>query len=128
MNTTSPSPPPEHEIVHVPSVGQSGREQLRQQCYDVRRDVFHHEQGFPLDIEIDEYVSKTFTSATAVAVSPAAAVKGFLLISAVFADKTRRLSTSYSASCPLFNRLGQFAPTELLLATSLFTNWAVLPF
>ena len=43
-----------HEIVLIPSVGQSGREQLLQQCYDVRIDVFHHEQGFPLDTEIDK--------------------------------------------------------------------------
>ena len=56
MNTSPSSTPPEHEheIVHVPSVGRSGREQLRQQCYDVRVDVFHREQGFPLDTEIDE--------------------------------------------------------------------------
>jgi hypothetical protein len=43
-----------HEIVHIPSVGQSGREQLLQQCYDIRIDVFHREQGFPLDTEIDK--------------------------------------------------------------------------
>ncbi|KAI0005135.1 acyl-CoA N-acyltransferase [Russula compacta] len=48
------SSPPGHEIILVPSVGQSGREQLRQQCYDIRIDVFHREQGFPLDAEIDE--------------------------------------------------------------------------
>jgi len=35
-------------------VGQTGREQLRHQCYGVRIDVFHREQGFPLDTEIDE--------------------------------------------------------------------------
>lgn len=44
----------EHEIIRIPSVGQTGREQLRHQCYDVRIDVFHREQGFPLDTEIDE--------------------------------------------------------------------------
>jgi predicted GNAT family N-acyltransferase len=44
----------EHEIIRIPSVGQTGREQLRHQCYDVRIDVFHREQGFPLDSEIDE--------------------------------------------------------------------------
>ena len=73
MNTSPASPPspvPEHEIVHVPSVGQSGREQLCGQCYGVRIDVFHREQGFPLDTEIDEYVlSKTITSDITVAVS-----------------------------------------------------------
>jgi predicted GNAT family N-acyltransferase len=59
MDSPSPPPPtptPNHEIVLVPSVGQSARERLRQQCYDVRIDVFHREQGFPLDCEIDEYV------------------------------------------------------------------------
>ena len=47
---------PAHEIVIVPAVGEDGREALRQQCYDVRIDVFHHEQRFPLETEIDEYV------------------------------------------------------------------------
>lgn len=54
MRSSSPRSPPGHEIILVPSVGQSGREQLRQQCYNVRIDVFHREQGFPLDAEIDE--------------------------------------------------------------------------
>ncbi|CDO73763.1 hypothetical protein BN946_scf185015.g91 [Trametes cinnabarina] len=49
------SSPPAYEIITVPPVGQPGREELRQQCYDVRIDVFHREQGFPLDTEIDEY-------------------------------------------------------------------------
>jgi len=39
---------PAHEIIIVP-------EGLREQCYDVRIKVFHLEQGFPLDTEIDEY-------------------------------------------------------------------------
>ena len=46
--------PSDHEIVLVPAVGQTGREELRQECYDVRINVFHHEQGFSLDAEIDE--------------------------------------------------------------------------
>ncbi|KAH9965807.1 acyl-CoA N-acyltransferase [Russula dissimulans] len=41
------------EVIHVPSVGQSGREQLLEQCHRVRIDVFVREQGFPLDGEID---------------------------------------------------------------------------
>jgi predicted GNAT family N-acyltransferase len=44
----------EHEIIRISSVGQPDREQLRHQCYDVRVDVFHREQGFPLDTEIDK--------------------------------------------------------------------------
>lgn len=47
---------PSHEIIVVPAVGEAGREELRQQCYDVRIAVFHHEQKFPLETEIDEYV------------------------------------------------------------------------
>jgi hypothetical protein len=43
-----------HEIILVPPVGQTGREQLRQECYNVRINVFHHEQGFSMDAEIDE--------------------------------------------------------------------------
>jgi len=45
----------QHEIIRIPSLGQIGREHLLQQCYDVRIDVFHREQGFPLDTEIDEF-------------------------------------------------------------------------
>lgn len=47
---------PAHEIVVVPAVGEPGRDELRQKCYDVRIDVFHHEQKFPLETEIDECV------------------------------------------------------------------------
>ncbi|KAL7282568.1 hypothetical protein ACG7TL_004039 [Trametes sanguinea] len=50
----SMSTAPAYEIITVPAVGQPGREELRQQCYDVRIAVFHREQGFPLDTEIDE--------------------------------------------------------------------------
>ena len=44
--------PPDHEIVRVP-FGSEG-EELRQGCYSIRINVFHHEQGFSLDAEIDE--------------------------------------------------------------------------
>lgn len=37
-----------HEIVRV----QDGEDRL--ECYKVRIDVFHREQGFPLEAEIDE--------------------------------------------------------------------------
>ncbi|KAI0638394.1 acyl-CoA N-acyltransferase [Trametes polyzona] len=49
------SSPPAYEVINVPAAGQPGREELRQQCYDVRVEVFHREQGFPLDTEFDEY-------------------------------------------------------------------------
>ncbi|KZT71446.1 acyl-CoA N-acyltransferase [Daedalea quercina L-15889] len=45
---------PQHEITVVPGVGEPGRDELRQACYDVRIDVFVHEQGFSLDEEIDD--------------------------------------------------------------------------
>lgn len=47
---------PAHKLFVIPAFGENGRDALKQQCYDVRIDVFHHEQGFPLDTEIDEYV------------------------------------------------------------------------
>ena len=43
---------PAHEILVVPE----GQKALREQCYDIRIQVFHLEQGFPLDVEIDESV------------------------------------------------------------------------
>ena len=39
---------PEYEIVRVET------QELIQQCIDIRIDVFHHEQKFPLDTEVDE--------------------------------------------------------------------------
>lgn len=53
---SSSSSPPTHEIIVVPDVGQPGREELREQCYALRIAVFHHEQKFPLETEIDESV------------------------------------------------------------------------
>ncbi|KAL6305793.1 hypothetical protein BKA93DRAFT_824597 [Sparassis latifolia] len=41
-------------ITIVPDVGQPGREQLRQQRYHVRIAVFHHEQHFPPEAEIED--------------------------------------------------------------------------
>jgi predicted GNAT family N-acyltransferase len=82
MDRSSPPPnPPNHEIVLLPDVGQSDRERLRQQCYDVRIDVFHREQGFPLDCEIDEYVLSFPFPAIAVLVRCGG--QGFVLISVV---------------------------------------------
>ncbi len=46
---------PLHEIIVVPPLGTEGRDSLWEQCFDVRLDVFHHEQGFPADTEKDEY-------------------------------------------------------------------------
>lgn len=45
---------PVNELIIIPAVGEEGRDILKQQCFDVRIDVFHHEQGFPLETEIDE--------------------------------------------------------------------------
>ena len=50
---SSPSPPAV-EITKIPDVGEPGRDELKQQCFDVRTAVFTHEQGFPWEIEIDE--------------------------------------------------------------------------
>ncbi|KZT06396.1 acyl-CoA N-acyltransferase [Laetiporus sulphureus 93-53] len=46
-------PIPPHDLLVVP-VAHPERTALRQQCYDVRIAVFHCEQGFPLDTEIDD--------------------------------------------------------------------------
>ncbi|PFH51306.1 hypothetical protein AMATHDRAFT_142813 [Amanita thiersii Skay4041] len=43
------TPAPSHEIITVQA------SQDRELCYCVRIEVFHHEQKFPLDTEIDEY-------------------------------------------------------------------------
>ncbi|TCD67566.1 hypothetical protein EIP91_012263 [Steccherinum ochraceum] len=46
---------PEHEIIIInPADSKDGWKALRQQCYDVRLDVFHHEQGFSAVLEFDE--------------------------------------------------------------------------
>ncbi|EGO27644.1 hypothetical protein SERLADRAFT_382918, partial [Serpula lacrymans var. lacrymans S7.9] len=46
---------PAHETIVVPAVGQEGHKELQAQCIGVRIEVFVHEQGFPLDVEVDEY-------------------------------------------------------------------------
>lgn len=45
---------PAHEIIKIPDFGAPGRDALKQQCFDVRIAVFTHEQGFPLETEVDE--------------------------------------------------------------------------
>ncbi|KAH7887527.1 acyl-CoA N-acyltransferase [Phlebopus sp. FC_14] len=52
QDTSSPIPPA-HEIVLVPPPGNQHRQHLLDQCINVRIDVFVHEQGFPLDVEVD---------------------------------------------------------------------------
>jgi hypothetical protein len=53
---SAPNTRPDHEVITLTPTGVANREALRQQCYDVRVTVFVHEQGFPLDVEIDELV------------------------------------------------------------------------
>ncbi|KAI0320657.1 acyl-CoA N-acyltransferase, partial [Amylostereum chailletii] len=45
---------PAHEIVVISQQDPDEQPALIQQCYDVRIEVFHHEQGFSLELEIDE--------------------------------------------------------------------------
>ena len=50
----STPPPIDYEIITVPSIGHADREELFKQCLDLRMDVFHVEQGFPAETELDE--------------------------------------------------------------------------
>ncbi|CAL1701286.1 unnamed protein product [Somion occarium] len=54
MSATALEVPP-HEIVVIKPYIRSpdNWKELREQCYSVRIDVFHHEQGFPIEDEID---------------------------------------------------------------------------
>jgi hypothetical protein len=47
---------PAYEIIIVPPPEHQGRHTLLQQCIQVRIAVFVTEQGFPLEVEVDEYV------------------------------------------------------------------------
>jgi hypothetical protein len=47
---------PPHQIIVIPPPGHEDRLLLLDQCINVRIDVFVHEQQFPLDAEVDEYV------------------------------------------------------------------------
>lgn len=51
---------PPHEILVIQKGTTDDWEHLRQQCFDIRVQVFHHEQKFPLDTEFDEFVSLPF--------------------------------------------------------------------
>lgn len=44
----------EYEIITVPQVSHVGREELFKQCVNLRMEVFHVEQGFPAETELDE--------------------------------------------------------------------------
>ena len=46
---------PTYELIVVPPPGSPDRDELLQQCYDLRVEVFHREQGFSLEDEFDEY-------------------------------------------------------------------------
>jgi len=48
------APVPLHEVIRIPAYGEAGRDELKQRCFDLRIAVFVHEQGFPLDVEIDQ--------------------------------------------------------------------------
>ena len=49
--------PPYEIIVIVPSKGTPENwKELREQCHNVRLEVFHHEQGFPAETELDGFV------------------------------------------------------------------------
>lgn len=47
---------PPHQIIIVPPPDHEGRTALLQQCIQLRIDVFVTEQGFPLEVEVDECV------------------------------------------------------------------------
>lgn len=51
-----------HEIALVPSAGKSGREQLLQQCHDIRIDVFRREMGSSVEDGVDKLVIFLFRS------------------------------------------------------------------
>ena len=53
-NSSNRDTNPKYEIIQVPDIGIPKREALLQQCYDLRIQVFTHEQGFPLETELDE--------------------------------------------------------------------------
>lgn len=48
------APVPLHEVIRIPAYGEPGHEELKRQCFDLRIAVFVHEQGFPLEVEIDQ--------------------------------------------------------------------------
>ncbi|KAG1833509.1 acyl-CoA N-acyltransferase [Suillus variegatus] len=50
-----PRVPPPHEIIIVPPPEHEDRHALLQQCIQVRIAVFVTEQGFPLEVEVDEH-------------------------------------------------------------------------
>ncbi|KAF9569268.1 acyl-CoA N-acyltransferase [Agrocybe pediades] len=68
-----PSEPPSHEIVIVKTLEE------RQQCYDVRILVFHIEQKFPLETEIDEMEDNAthFLLRLIPSLSPIGTIRGF---------------------------------------------------
>lgn len=64
-----------HEIALVPSAGTSGREQLLQQCHDIRIDVFRREMGSSVEDEVDKLVIFFFLDLSYK--QPTVSVKGY---------------------------------------------------
>ncbi|KAL4249669.1 hypothetical protein ABKN59_007064 [Abortiporus biennis] len=52
-DTYKESKKPDYEIIRIHKDVTKQWEELRQQCFDLRIEVFHHEQGFPLETEVD---------------------------------------------------------------------------
>ncbi|KAI0796944.1 acyl-CoA N-acyltransferase [Abortiporus biennis] len=53
MTDSLESKKPDYEIIRIHKDVTKQWEELRQQCFDLRIEVFHHEQGFPLETEVD---------------------------------------------------------------------------
>lgn len=108
-SSSGTSPP--HEIVVVPPPGHGGRQLLLDQCIDVRIDVFVHEQQFPLDVEVDEYVIFIFFQ---LAFPHLHSSTSILIINMTFmsTDKIRQQPISCSGWHRPLHQSGQSEPTE----------------
>lgn len=96
-----PEVPPYEIITIEPSRGTPENwKELREQCHNVRLDVFHHEQGFPVETELDEFVRLCSFFCTCFATQ-------LKLTSIVFSSQSRRRRHALLATIDVRGRCRQ---------------------
>lgn len=106
---------PPHEIIVIQKGRTEDWEHLRQQCFDIRVQVFHHEQKFPLDTEFDELVSSPLSPFPLIPhfhfSSSSSTGKRYLTPSSYFLHpQTRRHRSTYPATSNSISHTGGHNP------------------
>jgi len=99
------APVPLHEVISIPACGEEGRDELKRQCFDLRIAVFVHEQGFPLEVEIDHEDDRAthFLVRLLPSLKPVGTIRAVTVNSPTFPPTTK--APSATISLPLTHEL-----------------------